>query len=313
MPTSRLEAESTQRLARARRLVDEFLRRRGRGEAIDRDDLITEHHELMPELGRELRKLGLIEQARIHVESGPGHRRHPPAPPPASLPGYEIIEELQRGGQGVVFRAVQTGTKRQVAIKVMREGSLAGRHDRARFEREVEILGQLNHPNIVTIHDTGSVAGSTYFVMDHIAGKPLDEHVADLRLGVTDTMRLFAKVCDAVNAAHLRGIIHRDLKPSNIRVAPDGEPRVLDFGLAKVSDTDVRTATMTATGQFVGSLPWASPEQTDGESVDIDVRTDVYSLGVILYQLLTERFPYPVVGGVREVMDNIARAQPAPP
>jgi tetratricopeptide (TPR) repeat protein/tRNA A-37 threonylcarbamoyl transferase component Bud32 len=313
MPPSRLEAESTQRLARARQLVDEFLRRRGRGEAVDRDDLITQHHELMPELGRELRKLGLIEQARIHVESGLGRRLHPPAPPPESLPGYEIIEELQRGGQGVVFRAVQTGTKRQVAIKVMREGSLAGRHDRARFEREVEILGQLNHPNIVAIHDTGSVAGSTYFVMDYIAGRPLDEHVAELRLGVADTMRLFAKVCDAVNAAHLRGIIHRDLKPSNIRVTPDGEPRILDFGLAKISDADARVATMTVTGQFVGSLPWASPEQTEGVSVGIDVRTDVYSLGVILYQLLTGRFPYEVYGGVREVMDNIARAQPAPP
>ena len=237
--------------------------------------------------------------------------------PAVHVDGYRMLRQIHRGGQGVVYHAVQESTGRDVAIKVMHEGLLFGSRDRVRFEREVRILGQLNHPNIVTIHDSGSVAGGLYLVMDYIRGKPLDKYIADTKPAVDDVLCLFAGICEAVNVAHLRGVIHRDLKPGNIRIDPAGRPHVLDFGLAKVSEFDdlagSQSEEMTITGQFVGSIPWASPEQTAGSPDKIDLRTDVYSLGVLLYQMLTDRFPYPVTGSVRDIMDNIAVADPLKP
>lgn len=256
-----------------------------------------------------------------------------PAPPPAviDIPGYQILDEIHRGGQGVVYRAVQRATRRPVAIKVMKHGPFATLSDRARFDREIDTLGRLNHPNIVAVHDAGVAAGYVYFVMNYVAGRPLDEALTALppaaggsaaaggAAGPTDPRRrvraileLFIKVCDAVQAAHLRGIIHRDLKPSNIRVDPQGEPHVLDFGLAKSTDAEPDSA-MTQTGQFVGSLPWASPEQVAGESVKIDLRTDVYSLGAILFQLLTGHLPFDLGSNLRQAVDTILfRAPPRP-
>ncbi|MGH6962046.1 MAG: serine/threonine-protein kinase, partial [Dongiaceae bacterium] len=266
--------------------------------------------------------------------------------------------ELHRGGQGVVYLANQTATRRQVAIKVLREGPFAGPHDRARFEREVQILAQLRHPNIVTIHDSGMAAGQFFLVMDYIEGRPLDRWILDFGFSILDfqkpkgraarskiqnpkskidqALRLFAKICDAVNAAHLRGIIHRDLKPGNILIDGAGEPNILDFGLAKLDasfqfpvssfesgqptavDADsgnskLETRNYTRAGQFIGSLPWASPEQAQGAPDKIDMRTDVYSLGVILYQMLTGRFPYPVYGNMRDVLGNILHTEPIRP
>lgn len=234
-------------------------------------------------------------------------------PPDGSFAGYQILREIHRGGQGVVFQAVQKSTNRKVAIKVMREGPFAGGDDRARFDREVQILAQLKHPNIVAIHDTGVAAGCHYFVMDYISGQPLDVHMASGPRSVKDTLRLFASICTAVNAAHLRGIIHRDLKPGNIRIDHAGEPHVLDFGLAKVATHGADVAAMTQTGQFVGSVPWASPEQAECSSSVIDIRTDVYSLGVVLYQMLTGKFPYEVVGAMRDVLERVATAAPVRP
>lgn len=244
-----------------------------------------------------------------------------PSPLSDTFPGYEILREVHRGGQGVVYQALQKATRRKVAIKVIHGGPFTGSTGRARFEREVQVLGQLSHPNIVRIHDSGVTPdGSFYYVMDYISGRTLDEVLRDERRpSVDETLRLFAKVCDAVNAAHLKGVIHRDLKPGNIRVDASGEPIVVDFGLAKIAvpdvteDEDHTPRLMTVTGQFVGSLPWASPEQAMGLPGNIDVRTDVYSLGVILYQMLTGRFPYEVIGTMRDVLDNILRTEPARP
>ena len=235
--------------------------------------------------------------------------------PPDSFSGYEILREVHRGGQGVVYQAIQKSTKRKVALKVMREGPFATLSEQARFDREVQILGQLDHPNIVAIHDSGQSGGCHFFVMDYIGGEPLDVWMASGARSVEETLRLFAKVCDAVNAAHLRGITHRDLKPGNIRVDDRGEPHILDFGLAKVAMEGQERAgpAMTLTGQFVGSLPWASPEQAEGIPGNIDLRTDVYSLGVILYHMLTGKFPYEVIGSMRDVLDRILRAEPTRP
>lgn len=230
---------------------------------------------------------------------------------PDSFPGYEVLAELHRGAQGIVYRAVQKSTHRTVAIKVMREGPFAGPVEKARFDREVQMLGQVRHPHIVSIHGTGFAAGLHYFVMDYVPGRPLDHHLACGRSAIREVAQLFAKIADAVNAAHLRGIIHRDLKPSNIRVDADGEPRVLDFGLAKPALADLRLQTMTGAGQFVGSLSWASPEQASGDPTRIDVRTDVYSLGVMLHQALTGRFPYSVDGDICSVLQRVASADVA--
>ncbi|MBL8760562.1 MAG: serine/threonine protein kinase [Phycisphaerae bacterium] len=241
----------------------------------------------------------------------------PIAPPPDIFPGYQIVREISRGGQGVVYQALSKSTKRKVAIKVLREGPFVGVRDRIRFEREIEVLSQLNHPNIVAVQDSGIAGGLHYFVMDYISGHTLDAFIRDADRTIEDTLAMFHKICDAVNAAHLRGIVHRDLKPANIRVDGSGEPHILDFGLAKGAGTDIidgeHMQVMTATGDFLGSLPWSSPEQAERAPDKIDVRTDVYSLGVILYQLLTGRFPYEVLGNFREALERILHEIPKRP
>lgn len=229
------------------------------------------------------------------------------------IPGFVQLEEIQRGGQGVVYRAVQSSTGRCVAIKLMRGGALASPADHARFDREVRILALLKHPNIVPIYDSGQAGGWNYFVMDYIAGAPLDEFVVSRALSGPAVVELTARVCEAVDAAHVRGIIHRDLKPANVRVDAQGEPHVLDFGLAKQPDIDNETLEQTKTGQFVGSLPWASPEQVSGGAAHVDMRSDVYSIGVMLYRLLTGEHPYPLEGGVRKLIERIEQSPPIPP
>jgi len=239
------------------------------------------------------------------------------------IPGYEIKRELHRGGQGVILLARQRSTKRDVAIKVMKRGPFATSADRARFDREIETLSRLEHPNIVTIHDAGAASGFQYFVMDYIDGRPLDEactgahdcekpHGAGAGGALRGRLELFVKVCGAVHAAHLRGVIHRDLKPGNILVDQAGEPHILDFGLAKAMATSGEAA-MTETGQFVGSLLWASPEQIAGAAGQLDLRTDVYALGVVLYQLLTGVVPICAGESLRETLDSILLRTPPRP
>ncbi len=263
----------------------------------------------------------LIEEALNQVAAKSGDGGADSATAYGTFTGYTILREIHRGGQGVVYQAMQLATKRKVAIKVIHGGPFTGSQGRARFDREVQILGQLNHRNIVAIHDSGVTGdGSFFYVMDCISGKSLDEVLRSRSnpSSIDETLSLFIKICDAVNAAHLKGVIHRDLKPANIRIDQNGEPIVVDFGLAKLTTADFADKEqgpnlMTLTGQFVGSLPWASPEQAQGTPNAIDVRTDVYSLGVILYQLLTGKFPYEVVGTMRDVLDNILRAVPSRP
>jgi tetratricopeptide (TPR) repeat protein len=241
------------------------------------------------------------------------------------IPGYRDFREIKRGGQGVVYQATQLSTKRTVAVKVLAGGAFAGQRTRRRFEREVDLAASLDHPNIVRIYDSGETPdGQPYFVMEYIEGVPLDAvtPAADESSGrtipfrsVRDTFELFAKIAESVHYANQRGVIHRDLKPSNIRLDGAGEPHVLDFGLAKLTDGEREegVSQMSVTGDFLGSLPWASPEQAEGRPDRIDVRTDVYSLGVCLFQCLTGRFPYPVTGSFRQVLDAIQEQAPARP
>ncbi len=328
-----------ERGVRTRRLLEEVISRRLSGETVSDDAVIAAHPELMPDLADELRELASVEQARqraaltttatpateatpigANAEGAP-QRAGRPLPPPDAVPGYEFLREIHRGGQGVVFLAIQKSTRRKVAVKIMHSGAFGGSAGRARFEREVKLLGAVTHPNIVAIHDSGVAPdGSYFFVMDYISGDSLDVWMAADH-GVDETLRLFVRICEAVNAAHLKGVIHRDLKPGNIRIDSKGEPFILDFGLAKIAadsvtereSADGAPRLMSVTGQFIGTLAWASPEQAAGSPDQIDLRTDVYSLGVLLYQMLTHRFPYEVVGNWRDVLDNILKAAPTRP
>ena len=247
------------------------------------------------------------------------YRELPPAPE-IRIAGYASGRELGRGGQAVVYLALQQSTGRKVAIKVMRKQALEDERALARFKREVQVLAALDHPNIVGIVDTGTASdGSQFIVMSYVAGTALDEYVKQQAQEANNpgkVLRLFLKICGAVNVAHLRGIVHRDLKPSNIRIDERGEPHILDFGLAHTALDHLAggEGPVSVTGEFLGSLPWCSPEQAEAEPDRIDIRSDVYSLGVILYQILTGgEFPYVVVGNIRDVLDNILRVAPTPP
>lgn len=238
--------------------------------------------------------------------------------PTPSIPGYEEFYELQRGGQGVIYLAMQRSTKRRVAIKVLLDGAFASSAARRRFEREIELVASVRHPNIVKIYDSGITAAPDerpFFVMEYIDGTPLLEFIKskDRR----QILECFAIICDAVNHAHQRGVIHRDLKPSNIRIDSGGQPQILDFGLAKIPERDSLDpsdrSVISVAGQFFGSGPWASPEQAAGEPNIIDTRSDIYSLGVILYVALTGLFPYPVEGTLQQTLDTILHVPPARP
>ena len=226
--------------------------------------------------------------------------------------GYRIIRELGRGGMGVVYLAHQDSTKRDVALKVLLDGPLASTTAKRRFEREVELAARFSHPHIVTVLDSGLARGRHYVAMQYVQGERLDRYAKSRRMSVRDLLALFAKVCRAVGYAHRRGVMHRDLKPSNILVDAAGEPHVLDFGLAK-QENEVVPYTVSVPGQLVGTVPYMSPEQACGDSADMDVRSDVYSLGVILYRLLAGRFPYDISKDVRETLDRIATAAPIRP
>lgn len=312
MSESRGAITGARRAAQIRRIVEDVMVRRGRGETVTDESVFATHPELMPDLAKELSLLALLERAKQSISESSQADGSPIEPlAEDAFAGYRVVGEIRRGGQGVVYEAVQSSTGRRVAIKMMREGHFAGDRDAARFEREVRILGQLDHSGIVRITASGIRGGHFYYVMDFVEGVPLDQYAAAVERRTRDVMTVMEMVADAVNAAHLRGIIHRDLKPGNILVDSQGHPRILDFGLARIaSETDGQK---TATGQFVGSLPWASPEQAGGDPLRVDLRTDVYSLGVIQYHALTGRFPYDVDSGPREAFENIANAIPARP
>ncbi len=246
--------------------------------------------------------------------SGPApHRPADPCPAVPRIKGYEILGVLGEAAQGRVWRARQLSTHREVALKVPRTDLLHSRQAMARFAREVELAARLNHPNIARIYDSGLCEGLYYYAMELIEGTPLDEYVDRHTLSIRQTMELMLKVGEAIQHAHQHGVIHRDLKPSNILVTRDGRPLVVDFGLARTIFDGGSFQTLSADGEVTGTPAYMSPEQATGRHGQLDTRTDVYSLGVVLYELLTDAFPYDVHTSTLETLENIRESEPIRP
>jgi WD40 repeat protein/serine/threonine protein kinase len=225
------------------------------------------------------------------------------------IEGYKIIEPLGEGGMGIVWRAEQLSTRRQVALKLMVSHRIESPKAQARFQREVELTARLDHPNIARIYDSGLHQEMYYYAMELIDGAPLDQYVKSKSLSRTQILALMQKVCQAVLYAHLRAVIHRDLKPSNILVSPDGQPHVLDFGLAKALLEEDDALTISVEGQIAGTPAYMSPEQAAGHHSQTDTRTDVFSLGVILYELLTGHSPHDLSGSMFDVLHRITEGR----
>lgn len=209
--------------------------------------------------------------------------------PPVGVVGEcELLEELGSGGMGVVYKARHRRLDRIVALKMLRAGAATSQAELVRFRQEAVSAARLDHPNVVPVYEVGEHDGRPYFTMQYVAGKTLAQRLADGPMPPREAASLLLPICEAVQAAHSRGILHRDLKPSNILIDADGRPLVSDFGLAKRVEDD---SSLTHTGAILGTPTHMAPEQAAGSRGQIGPRSDVYSLGVILYQMLTGRPP----------------------
>jgi len=235
---------------------------------------------------------------------------------PQRIGRFFIERPIGSGGMGTVYLAQQESPRRQVALKVMKHG-VASPSALKRFEFEAQILARLRHPGIAQVFEAGSHddghGGVPYFVMEFIPGAlPVTEYADEKGLSNRERLELFVRVCDAVHHGHQKGVIHRDLKPSNILVDSSGEPKIIDFGVARATDSDLAVTTMrTDVGQLIGTLQYMSPEQCAADPNDLDTRADVYALGVVLYELLTRSLPYDLTSAaIHEAVRVIREAPP---
>ena len=319
----------------AERLYQEFLRRRVES-SVDIEEFCRQH----PDVSDALRALHSLDEggsptaAETHstpsdVPSGSGARVSPGLSslaatlelrPGDRVGGYELLKELGRGGFGIVFLAQQTEpVRRRVALKALKLG-MDVKEVVTRFEAERQALARMNHPSIAGVYDAGVTSrGRPYFVMEHVDGETLTEFCDGRRLTTRRRLELFARVCKAMAHAHQKLILHRDLKPSNILVTTldDGppQPKIIDFGLAKALSQPLTEDTLaTRAEQFVGTPAYMSPEQAGVERLDLDTRTDVYSLGVVLYELLTDSLPLDLSGGdIHEALRRVRELEPLSP
>jgi serine/threonine protein kinase/WD40 repeat protein len=227
---------------------------------------------------------------------------------PSHIPGYEVLEELGRGGMGVVYKARQVGLGRIVALKVVLHAAVAGKEARARFRNEAKAIARLKHSNIVAIHEIGDAGGLPFFSMEYCPGGSLAHRLAQGPMQPHEAAALVRTLALAVQAAHDQQVIHRDLKPGNILLAADGTPKVADFGLARRTDE----AGQTASGAILGTPSYMAPEQARGKVREMGPATDVYALGAILYECLTGRPPFRTASRVDTLMAVVSEP-PVPP
>ena len=325
------------RAERVEQLLDNLLARRESGEIVSVELLLLENADLQPELGEAIEFAALMGTARGLAPPAAAHRMPVLSDDELNAPidlsssgdedavgsllspligGYEIIRMIGRGGQAVVFEGRQLSTRQRVAVKVLNGGQFATPRSRGRFEAEAFILASFHHPAIVGIIDRGTTAdGSMYIVMPFADGPEIDDYFSTQRetLDVRSVARCFAAIATAIGVAHSQNIVHRDLKPSNIRVDSTGQPRVLDFGLARLLGIDNQyknlARTMTAERTMVGSLPYASPEQVRGDR-DLDGRADVYALGLMIFEVCAGAPAYPRDVPVADLIKNILQRDP---
>ena len=232
---------------------------------------------------------GVTDADRVDKPAGAATRSERFAAMVGELGDYELLEEVGRGGQGVVFRARQKSLNRTVALKVISLGQWASEAHLKRFRREAEAAASLDHPGIVPIHEVGERDGQCYFSMQFIEGGQLDEVVRREPMPIRSAVELVAKVARTVHYAHEHGILHRDIKPGNILLDKNGEPHLTDFGLAPSLDAQ---SSVTRTIDVLGTPSYMAPEQAAGETTKLSKATDVYGLGAVLYQLLTGQPPF---------------------
>jgi serine/threonine-protein kinase len=263
------------------------------GKQPDLESLAREHPHLLGEL-RELWAAVLVaEQVASDVRSSSELTLPAPAvvqaPDSSDMGDYELLEELGRGGMGVVYKARQRSLNRVVAVKRLLASGLATPQNQARFRAEAEAAAMLSHPHIVSVYEVGSSDGQPYFSMQYVPGVTLSERLAAGPVPALEAATLLAKSCRAIHYAHQHGVLHRDLKPSNILIDDQGEPHISDFGLAKQIDVD---SDLTRSGAVLGTPSYMPPEQAAGKRGQLGPASDVYSLGAILYQMLTGRPPF---------------------
>ena len=282
------------------RLLDDYLERMHAGERPDREALLREQ----PELASALACLDVLEGfAPEDSEESIGSSLE------ATLAGrdfgpYELIEEIGRGGMGVVFKARQKALDRIVAVKMILASHLGSDEHLARFQAEAKAAARLRHPHIVPIHEVGQLHGQHFFAMEYVDGISLAQRLAQGPIDTLDAVRLLTAVAGAVARLHEQGIVHRDLKPSNILLDADETPYVTDFGLAKVFEGD---SGKTATGVIAGTPSYMSPEQAAGRAAEVGPTSDLYSLGAILYELLTGRPPFSESNPLETVLQVLSR------
>ncbi|MCE9565115.1 MAG: SUMF1/EgtB/PvdO family nonheme iron enzyme [Planctomycetes bacterium] len=231
-----------------------------------------------------------------------------PIRPTPTVPGYQLLGELGRGGMGVVYRARQIRLNRPTAIKMLLGGQFSDTVAQVRFLIEAEVIAQIQHPNVVQVFEFGQADGQPYFALEFVDGGTLAGKLQSAgRFAPRDAAEMVAKLADGIAAAHAKGIVHRDLKPTNVLIDEHGEPKVTDFGLAKVGSSE-----MTVSGAIMGTPSYMSPEQAAGKTKDIGTTTDIYSLGVILYELLAGCQPFKG-DSVMETIQQVLTREPAKP
>ena len=285
-----------------------------RGERVELESVCREHPQFAAEL-RELWGAVLVAEAAGSASVAQTLGSAPPdssvsmLPLPCRFGDYELLQELGRGGMGVVFRAEQISLHREVAVKMILRGQLASQADHDRFRSEAEAAARLDHPGIVPVYEVGEVDGRPYFSMKYIEGQTLAERLALGPLPPREAARILLDVARAIHFAHERGVLHRDLKPSNILIDREGRAHVTDFGLAKQIG---ELASLTKTGAVLGTPAYMAPEQAAGARGQVGRASDVYSLGVILYHMLTGRPPFQAASPVDMVL-MVLEQDPVPP